>query len=135
MLDGIGDTLRVSLSGDPLNEIPVAHDILKACGLIDSGVNIIACPTCGRTQIDLLPLLEAVEELTRDIKAPLKIAVMGCAVNGPGEAREADIGIAGGKGRGLVFRKGEIVASVSEEALLETFEQHLQELLLEETKL
>ena len=135
LLDGIGDTLRVSLSGDPLNEIPVAHDILKACGLIDSGVNIIACPTCGRTQIDLLPLLEAVEELTRDIKAPLKIAVMGCAVNGPGEAREADIGIAGGKGRGLVFRKGEIVASVSEEALLETFEQHLQELLLEETKL
>ncbi|MFM9414187.1 flavodoxin-dependent (E)-4-hydroxy-3-methylbut-2-enyl-diphosphate synthase [Peptococcus simiae] len=134
LVDGIGDTLRVSLSGDPLNELPVAYDILKASGRLKQGVNIIACPTCGRTQIDLVPLLEAVEERTRHIQRPLNIAVMGCAVNGPGEAREADIGIAGGKGMGLIFRKGEIVARASEDQLLASFDQHLQQLLMEDSE-
>lgn len=125
LADGIGDTLRVSLTGDPLNEIPVALDILKALNLTAGGVEIIACPTCGRTQIDLLPLLTAVEEICAPIRRPLKVAVMGCAVNGPGEAREADIGIAGGKGSGLLFRKGEIIKRVAEEDLLAAFQEEL----------
>lgn len=125
LADGIGDTLRVSLTGDPLNEIPVAQDILKALNLTAGGVEIIACPTCGRTQIDLLPLLTEVEKICEDIRQPLKVAVMGCAVNGPGEAREADIGIAGGKGSGLIFRKGEVIKQVPEQALLDAFKEQL----------
>lgn len=132
LVDGIGDTVRISLSGDPCQEIPVAYEILKSSGVIDKGVNIIACPTCGRTQIELVSILEQVENICMKVERPINVAVMGCAVNGPGEAKEADIGIAGGKGRGLIFRKGEIVANVEEKDLLETFRIELDKLLLED---
>ena len=112
--EGIGDTLRVSLTGDPVEEVIVGYDILKALRLRSRGVEIISCPTCGRCEIDLLPLVEAVEKGVRDISAPLTVALMGCVVNGPGEAREADLGIAGGKGVGVLFRKGKIVRKIQE---------------------
>lgn len=131
LAEGIGDTIRVSLTGDPANEIPVATGILKSLDLIEGGVDIISCPTCGRTQINLASLAEEVETLCQTIKKPLKIAVMGCVVNGPGEAREADLGIAGGKGAGIVFRKGEVVKSCKEEELLPTFKEELAKLLSE----
>jgi len=121
LAEGIGDTLRVSLTGDPVREIPVALEILRVLGLRQRSVELISCPTCGRTQVDLTLLAENVEEhLARlpGLDKPLKIAVMGCAVNGPGEAREADFGIAAGKGMGLLFRKGEIAASLPENELL-----------------
>lgn len=117
LCDGIGDTIRVSLTADPVREVIAAQDILKAAGL-GSGVEIVSCPTCGRTKIDLIGLAEQVENATRHIKKKVKIAVMGCIVNGPGEAREADIGIAGGDGQGLIFKKGEIIKKVPEEQLL-----------------
>ncbi len=135
LADGIGDTIRVSLTGDPLNELPVAHDILKSLGLSERGIDLVACPTCGRTQIELVPLLEQVEQICETIDQPLKIAVMGCAVNGPGEAKEADIGIAGGKGQGIIFRKGEIVARAKEDELLSVFKTELNKLLLEDSTL
>ncbi|MDO4281846.1 MAG: flavodoxin-dependent (E)-4-hydroxy-3-methylbut-2-enyl-diphosphate synthase [Peptococcaceae bacterium] len=128
---GIGDTIRVSLTGDPLNELPVAFGILKSLHLVDSGVDIVSCPTCGRTQIDLATLAEAVEALCQTIDVPLKIAVMGCVVNGPGEAREADLGIAGGRGVGIIFHKGEIVRRCKEEDLLDAFKEELAKLLAE----
>ncbi|WP_018210917.1 flavodoxin-dependent (E)-4-hydroxy-3-methylbut-2-enyl-diphosphate synthase [Desulfitobacterium hafniense] len=121
LAEGIGDTLRVSLTGDPVQEIPVALEILKVLGLRNRGVELISCPTCGRTQVNLAELAEKVEDKLAHLPPldrPLKVAVMGCAVNGPGEAREADFGIAGGKGMGLLFKKGEIVARLSEEDLL-----------------
>lgn len=129
LAQGIGDTIRVSLTGDPANEIPVAIGILKALGLRDAGVDIVSCPTCGRTQIDLASLAESVETLCQTIERPLKIAVMGCVVNGPGEAREADLGIAGGKGAGIIFRKGEIVRKCHEDQLLDAFKEELAKLL------
>lgn len=116
--EGIGDTIRVSLTGSPCSEIGVARQILRTLGLIKQGVEIISCPTCGRCQIDLYPLAKSVEDCTADVKKPLTVAVMGCVVNGPGEAREADVGIAGGKGEGLLFVKGKIVGKVPEEKLL-----------------
>ncbi len=106
LLDGIGDTIRVSLTDDPVQEVYAAKDILKAAGLLKEGVNIISCPTCGRTGIDLIGLVNQVDEALRDCKKPLTVAVMGCVVNGPGEAREADIGIAGADGWGVIFEKG-----------------------------
>lgn len=118
LCDGIGDTIRVSLTEDPLLEIKAAKDILTAVGKGKNTVEIVSCPTCGRTQIDLIGLTHKVEELTADINKNIKIAVMGCAVNGPGEAKEADIGIAGGKGEGLIFKKGEIISKVPEDKLL-----------------
>jgi len=121
LAEGIGDTIRVSLTGDPVREIPVALEILRVLGLKQRSVELISCPTCGRTQVDLALLAEKVEERLAHLPAldkPLKVAVMGCAVNGPGEAREADFGIAGGKGMGLLFRKGEIVARYPENELL-----------------
>ncbi|HNX38607.1 MAG TPA: flavodoxin-dependent (E)-4-hydroxy-3-methylbut-2-enyl-diphosphate synthase [Candidatus Cloacimonadota bacterium] len=119
LAEGIGDTIRVSLTADPVEEIKAAREILKALGL-RQGLNIISCPTCGRTRIDLISLATAVEQaLAPFADVPLTIAVMGCAVNGPGEAREADFGIAGGKGEGLIFAKGEILRKVPEEALLQ----------------
>lgn len=132
LAEGIGDTIRVSLTGDPLNEVEVGKQILKSLHLREDGVEIISCPTCGRTKIDLVALVEAVEDLAKNITKPIKIAVMGCVVNGPGEAREADIGIAGTFGEGLIFRKGEVIRRVKEEALLETFKLELEELLNEE---
>ena len=117
LCDGIGDTIRVSLTADPVREVIAAQDILKAAGL-GNGVEIVSCPTCGRTKIDLISLAEQVENATRHIKKKVKIAVMGCIVNGPGEAREADMGIAGGDGQGLIFKKGEIIKKVPEEQLL-----------------
>ena len=118
LCDGIGDTIRVSLTENPLLEIKAAKDILTAVGKNSDSVEIVSCPTCGRTQIDLINLAHKVEAATSDIHKKIKIAVMGCAVNGPGEAREADIGIAGGNGEGLIFKKGVIVRKVSEEELL-----------------
>jgi (E)-4-hydroxy-3-methylbut-2-enyl-diphosphate synthase len=116
--EGIGDTIRVSLTAGPLEEIRVAYEILKSLGLRERGVNIISCPTCARCKIDILGLASKVEDRLTDIDKPLTVAVMGCVVNGPGEAREADIGIAGGKGRGILFKKGRIIKRLSEKNLL-----------------
>ncbi len=117
LLLGIGDTIRVSLTADPVNEVRVAQQILKSCALKKDGLEVISCPTCGRCQIDMIPLAESIERKTRHIKAPLKVAVMGCPVNGPGEAAAADVGIAGGKGKALLIKKGEIVKTAPEEEL------------------
>lgn len=116
--EGIGDTMRVSLSADPVQEVRVAYEILKSLGLRQKGANIISCPTCGRCQIDIRGLATRVESELKDSKNPVTVAVMGCVVNGPGEAREADIGIAGGKGMGILFRKGKVVKTVKEKDLL-----------------
>ena len=122
---GIGDTIRVSLTGDPTEEIRTAKMILRTLKPRKGGIEVVSCPTCGRTEIDLIGLANQVEKLTEDFDLDLKVAVMGCAVNGPGEAKEADIGIAGGKGEGLLIRHGEIVRKVREEELLETLKNEL----------
>ncbi len=116
--EGIGDTLRVSLTADPVEEVRVAYEILKSLKISQRGVNIISCPTCGRTEIDIIGLAEKVEKRLAHIKEPVTVAVMGCVVNGPGEAREADVGIAGGKGVGLLFKHGEILKKVRREESL-----------------
>ena len=118
LLDGIGDTIRVSLTDDPVEEVYAAKDILKAAGLRKEGVNIISCPTCGRTQIDLIDLVKKVDEALKDCKKPITVAVMGCVVNGPGEAREADIGVAGGDGCGMLFEKGQQICKLPYDELL-----------------
>ncbi|MCI6851344.1 MAG: flavodoxin-dependent (E)-4-hydroxy-3-methylbut-2-enyl-diphosphate synthase [Clostridiales bacterium] len=128
LLDGIGDTLRVSLTDDPVQEVYAARDILKAAGLRRDGVNIISCPTCGRTRIDLIGLVNRVDEALKDCKKPITVAVMGCVVNGPGEAREADIGIAGGDGCGLIFEKGQAVEKLPYDALLPALLKRIEEL-------
>lgn len=122
---GIGDTIRVSLTGDPVEEIRSAKLILRTLGLRKGGIEVVSCPTCGRTQIDLISLANQVEEMAADIPLDIKVAVMGCAVNGPGEAREADIGIAGGLGEGLLIRHGEIIKKVPENRLLDTLRDEL----------
>lgn len=126
--EGIGDTIRVSLTGDPLEEIKSAKLILKTLGLRQGGIEVVSCPTCGRTQIDLIGLANQVENMVADIPLNIKVAVMGCVVNGPGEAREADLGIAGGKGEGLLIRKGEIIRKVPEDQLLEALRQEIMKL-------
>ncbi|MBQ7329295.1 MAG: flavodoxin-dependent (E)-4-hydroxy-3-methylbut-2-enyl-diphosphate synthase [Oscillospiraceae bacterium] len=118
LLDGIGDTIRVSLTDDPVEEVYAAKDILKAAGLREEGVNIISCPTCGRTQIDLIGLVNQVDEALKNCEKPITVAVMGCIVNGPGEAREADIGIAGGDGCGMLFEKGQQICKLPYDQLL-----------------
>lgn len=128
LCDGIGETIRVSLTADPVREVYAARDILRACGM-STGVEVISCPTCGRTKIDLITLANRVEEMFRGVDKPLKVAVMGCAVNGPGEAREADIGVAGGCGEGLIFRKGEILRKVPEDRILEELRLEADKLL------
>lgn len=123
--EGIGNTIRVSLTGDPVEEIRTAKLILKTLGLRKGGIEVVSCPTCGRTRINLIKLANQVEEMVADIPLDIKVAVMGCVVNGPGEAKEADIGIAGGIGEGLLIKKGEIVKKVKEEELLDTLRQEL----------
>lgn len=125
---GIGDTLRVSLSADPVEEVYAARDILKAIGLRREGPDLIACPTCGRTKIDLIPLAQAVEERLKTVTKPITVAVMGCPVNGPGEAAAADVGIAGGNGKGILFRHGEVVRQVPQEELLDALMALIEEL-------
>ena len=122
---GIGDTIRVSLTGSPIEEVKSAKLILKTLGLRKGGIEVVSCPTCGRTKIDLIGLANQVEEMAADFPLDIKVAVMGCVVNGPGEAREADIGIAGGIGEGLLIRKGEVIRKVKEEELLEALRQEL----------
>ena len=126
LYQGIGNTIRVSLSGDPVEEIKTAKLVLRTLGLRKGGIEVVSCPTCGRTQIDLIGLANAVEDMVKDIPLDIKVAVMGCVVNGPGEAKEADIGIAGGKGEGLLIKKGEIIKKVPEEQLLSTLRQELE---------
>lgn len=123
--EGIGNTIRVSLTGDPVEEIRSAKLILKTLGLRKGGIEVVSCPTCGRTQIDLIGLANEVEKMVQEFPLNIKVAVMGCVVNGPGEAKEADLGIAGGIGEGLLIKKGEIVRKVKEEELLETLRQEL----------
>ena len=128
LLDGIGDTIRVSLTDDPVEEVYAAKDILKAAGLRKEGVNIISCPTCGRTKIDLIGLVNQVDGALKDCQKPITVAVMGCIVNGPGEAREADIGIAGGDGCGMLFEKGQQIAKLPYDELLPALLKRIQEL-------
>ena len=128
LLDGIGDTIRVSLTDDPVQEVYAAKDILKAAGLRKEGVNIISCPTCGRTRIDLIGLVNRVDEALKDCPKPITVAVMGCVVNGPGEAREADIGIAGGDGWGMIFEKGEQVEKLPYDELLPALLKRIENL-------
>jgi (E)-4-hydroxy-3-methylbut-2-enyl-diphosphate synthase len=119
LLNGVGDTLRVSLTGDPIEEVKVAKEILQSLDIRNFGINFISCPTCGRTQIDLVQLTKEIEKNLSHVKLPITVAVMGCAVNGPGEAREADLGIAGGKGSALLFKKGKIIRKVSENEIID----------------
>lgn len=126
--EGIGDTIRVSLTADPLEEVRAGIDILKACGLRKEGLELISCPTCARTKIDLLSIVEQAETALRGRRINATVAIMGCAVNGPGEAREADLGIAGGKGEGLLFAKGKIIRKVPEERLLEALLEEIDRL-------
>lgn len=126
--DGIGDTIRVSLTDDPVNEIIVAKEILKALDLTNQGARLVSCPTCGRTKVDLIGLAKKVDEYLKNIDLPITVAVMGCVVNGPGEAKEADIGIAGGIGEGLLFKKGEIIKKVKEEDLFSSLVEEIEKM-------
>ncbi|MBO5178654.1 MAG: flavodoxin-dependent (E)-4-hydroxy-3-methylbut-2-enyl-diphosphate synthase [Lachnospiraceae bacterium] len=126
---GIGDTIRVSLTADPVEEITSAKQILKTLGLRKGGIEVVSCPTCGRTRIDLIGLAKQVEELVKNYPLDIKVAVMGCVVNGPGEAREADLGVAGGIGEGLIIKKGEVLRKVKEEVLLEELKKELDAML------
>ena len=134
LAEGIGDTIRVSLTGDPVNEVKAGFEILKSLGMRTYGPTLISCPTCGRTSIDLEKLATVVEARLQDIKEPISVAVMGCIVNGPGEAREADVGIAGGKGEGLVFRKGQVIKKVPEDRLVSELFNEIDKILDERKK-
>lgn len=127
---GIGDTIRVSLTGDPLEEVRVGYEILKALELTFHGVSIISCPTCGRTDIDVVAIAEEISERTRSIKQPLTVAIMGCEVNGPGEAADADVGLAGGRGVGLIFREGQVVRKVPEKEMVEALMDEIESMTI-----
>ncbi len=128
LLEGIGDTFRISLTRDPVEEVRVGYELLRSLRIRERGPELISCPTCGRTQIDLFTLAEAVERFIQSMESPLKVAVMGCVVNGPGEAKEADIGVAGGRGVGIIFKKGELFKTVSEQELLPVFMAELKKM-------
>ena len=128
LADGIGDTIRVSLTGDPVEEVRVAKKILQSINLLHEEIEFVSCPTCGRTNIDLIQLANEAERRCESIHKPIKVAVMGCAVNGPGEAKEADIGIAGGKGEGIIFKKGKIIRKVKENELLDALLKEIEQL-------
>ncbi|MCI1967170.1 flavodoxin-dependent (E)-4-hydroxy-3-methylbut-2-enyl-diphosphate synthase [Clostridium luticellarii] len=128
LMEGIGDTIRVSLTGDPVEEVKAGREILKSCGLLKEGIEFISCPTCGRTEINLIEIAREVEKRLLNVHKNIKVAVMGCVVNGPGEAREADIGIAGGKGEGLIFKKGKIVKKVKEDDLVEALMEEIEKI-------
>ncbi|BAU28338.1 4-hydroxy-3-methylbut-2-en-1-yl diphosphate synthase [Aneurinibacillus soli] len=128
LAQGIGSTMRVSLSADPVEEIKVARELLKSFGLLSDAATLISCPTCGRIEIDLFSIANEIEDYIAKVKAPIKVAVLGCAVNGPGEAREADIGIAGARGEGLLFKHGEMVRKIPEESMVEELKQEIDKL-------
>lgn len=128
LINGIGDTIRVSLTADPVREVIAAHDILKALDIETEGIQFVSCPTCGRTKIDLITLANEAQKRLKDCKKNIKVAIMGCAVNGPGEAKEADLGIAGGSGQGLVFKKGEIIKKVPEGKLIDALVEEVEKL-------
>jgi len=132
--EGIGDTIRVSLTADPVLEVKIGFEILKSLDIRKKGVNIISCPTCGRIEIDLIKIVEEVKERTKDIETPLNIAVMGCVVNGPGEARNADVGLAGGKGVGIIFRKGKIIKKVKENVMVNALMEEIYKILDEKNQ-
>lgn len=128
LAEGIGDTIRVSLTGDPVEEVKIGRMILKSLGILEDGIDIISCPTCGRTSIDLIRITDEVERRLKGCNKNIKVAIMGCVVNGPGEAREADIGITGGRGEGLIFRKGKIIRKVPEEQLVDQLIEEIDKL-------
>jgi (E)-4-hydroxy-3-methylbut-2-enyl-diphosphate synthase len=128
LAEGIGDTIRVSLTDEPIQEIRVGREILKSLGHIKSGMTFVSCPTCGRTKINLIDLAKTIEEKLNDLNKDIKVAVMGCIVNGPGEAREADIGVAGGNGEGLIFKKGEIIKKVKEEEIIDALMEEINKM-------
>ena len=127
LADGIGDTIRVSLTDDPVREVEIARELLKALNLLENAPEFVSCPTCARCNYDMISLANKVEEYLRTVRKKVKVAVMGCAVNGPGEAREADIGVAGGKGEGLLFKKGEIVKKIPENQLFDAIKKEIDE--------
>lgn len=128
LAEGIGDTIRVSITGDPLEEIKIGKEILRSLGYVNEGIEFVSCPTCGRTNIDLISIAEEVEKRLLNCNKNIKVAVMGCVVNGPGEAREADIGIAGGKGEGLIFKKGKIIKKVKEEDIIDELIKEIEKM-------
>lgn len=128
LAEGIGDTIRVSITGDPLEEIKIGKEILRSLGYINEGIEFVSCPTCGRTNIDLISIAEEVEKRLSNCNKNIKVAIMGCVVNGPGEAKEADIGIAGGKGEGLIFKKGEIIKKVKEENIIDELIKEIEKM-------
>ncbi|MGO5073095.1 flavodoxin-dependent (E)-4-hydroxy-3-methylbut-2-enyl-diphosphate synthase [Clostridium sporogenes] len=128
LAEGIGDTIRVSITGDPLEEIKIGKEILRSLGYVNEGIEFVSCPTCGRTNIDLISIAEEVEKRLSNCNKNIKVAVMGCVVNGPGEAREADIGIAGGKGEGLIFKKGEVIKKVKEENIIDELIKEIEKM-------
>jgi (E)-4-hydroxy-3-methylbut-2-enyl-diphosphate synthase len=132
LLQGIGDTIRISLTSDPVEEVETCYDLLKALDIRVTSPEVVACPTCGRIDIDLEAVVREVEERLKDVTLPIRISVLGCAVNGPGEAREADIGIAGAKDSGMLFRKGELIRRVPEDKLVDALEEEVRKMVAEQ---